>query len=285
MAMQGWVACTECGTRYDSATFGFCPRCGSLRSIAATSSPSPGTPATAQTPGRTLSAAGGRGRAGDARRLQAGGAILLAIGLLGLFFVGLALGPAHAETASALGETLASQPENLPGGNLTVLVTADGVPVVANLTLTAGGTVVQQARTDANGTARLALGAHGAAHLAVTAGNRTATRNLAIPQTSAQTLRLDLVRDPAASDEWIGFSGFLATILWTAAALLGLLAAGGLAALLRRLRWLAYLGPAPALALFLLGGSLALSMGGLAMLVGLGLGYSLVVSGRSAFRR
>ena len=266
--MDGWVACGECTTRYDAATFTFCPRCGSTRA----------TPVKQQMAAAAANPARG---AHHPRRLQAGGAILLVLGLAGCLLAGITLGPAFHDVEKTVGSLLSGQAENLPGGTLELHTLRGGQPIAANITVFAGGTVVDHATSDAAGNATLALGMHGAATIRIEAAGLNATRNVLVLQDSGWPLTIDL--QDAPDDAWHGLSDALRAGLWFLAAAAFLLAFGGLAAVLRRLRWMAYLGPIPALALALFAAT-GISLGGWALAATLGGGYILVILGRGAFR-
>ncbi len=272
--MEGWVACGECGTRYDTATFGFCPRCGSVRRSGV-------LPAASSAPGARAPRASSPVHQ---RRLQAGGAILLLVGVIALALAAYSLGPGLADVEQGVGALLSSQPDNVPGGTLALQTLLDGQPVAANVTLIAGGMVVGHAGTDLTGWSNTSLGSHGAVHVTVRAANRTLERNVLVVDGTTVALRLDVATDPADDPAWHGLGSALQAGLGLLAALALLLAAGGLAALLRRLRWLALLGPVPSLALALLVATGGGSLGAWAIIGTLAAAFALVVVGRSAFR-
>lgn len=271
--MQGWVACGECGTRYDSATFTFCPRCGSTRSspAGAAGSAAPSGPATAAA-------------SPHARRLQAAGVVLLLLGLLAAGLAGYALGPGYAELEATSGALVATQSEGIPGGIVHVLILRDGEPAAANLTFEAMGRTVATAATDGAGRANLTLGSHPAGLLIVAAGGQNLTRNLFVLEGGVLDVRVDVARDAAHDPTWLGLDLVLQVGLWTFLALGALLALAGTAALLRRARWMAYLGPVPALALTLFAASGGLSLGVWAIAATLGGAYAIILASRSAFR-
>ncbi|MEK6985603.1 MAG: hypothetical protein AABX89_04390 [Candidatus Thermoplasmatota archaeon] len=265
--VQGWVACGECSTRYDSATFTFCPRCGSVRSTAIAT---------------TLGAVPQRPPAPLDRRLQLGGALLLALGLLAGSLAGYALGPGFSDVEASVGDLLLSQPGAIPGGTLSLRTLVDGVPTPANLTLLTGGLPFANLTSDGSGWANVTLGSNGAVEVRAEAANRTVVRRILVLEGTSASLVLDLARDPTDAP-WHGLSLALNTGLGALAVAAALLAFGGIAALARRLRWLAYLGPLPALALGLFL-ALGAGVGGLAVAAMLGVAYGLVITGRSGFR-
>lgn len=265
--VQGWVACGECSTRYDSATFTFCPRCGSVRSTAVAA---------------TVGATPQRGPAPLDRRLQLGGALLLALGLLAGGLAGYALGPGYDGVEASVGDLLLSQPGAVPGGSLSIRTLVDGVPTPSNVTLLDGGLPFANLTSDAAGWANVTLGSHGAVEVHAVGANHTLVRRILVLEGTSDSIVLDLARDPTTAP-WQGLSLALTTGLGAFAVAATLLALGGVAALLRRLRWLAYLGPIPALGLglFLAVGA---GIGGLAIAAMLGVAYGFVIAGRAGFR-
>ncbi|MHB1261063.1 MAG: hypothetical protein ACYC2H_05035 [Thermoplasmatota archaeon] len=211
--MSELVDCSECGTHYDSQEHPFCPRCGS-------------TAHRASVPGALASA---RRNDPARRRVQASGAVLLAIGMLFLIAsLASALVPQQ-RAAESVVDTLAAQ----PGGRLVIdwptaepatleLVARNGT-VLANATVEAG-------HYEAN--ASLAV-------IAVRSTQGNASWNQTVVVMAGDTLRLALPADPPAGPQPVVFSPLFSQILsvarYVSVGLALVLCIGGLCALF--LRW------------------------------------------------
>ncbi|MFA5944729.1 MAG: hypothetical protein WC876_09710 [Candidatus Thermoplasmatota archaeon] len=214
------VQCSECGTSYDSDEHPFCPRCGS-------------TAHKASMPGALASA---RRHDPSRRRVQASGAVLLAIGMLFLIAsIASALVPQQ-RAAESVVDALASQ----PGGMLTiewptaepatlVLVARDGT-VLANTTVAAG-------HYEGNAT-RAVLVVHS------TQGNTTWNQTVVVLAGDSFTLRLPA--NPGSMPAEVVFSPLFTQVLsvarYVSVGLALVLCVGGACALLLRLWPLAAVG-------------------------------------------
>lgn len=218
--MTELVECSECGTPYDSQEHPFCPRCGSTSQRATV----PGALASAQRhdPAR--------------RRVQASGAVLLAIGTMFLVAgLAIALVPQERAEASTL-DLLSAQ----PGGFLVIEWPTDAP---ANLTLRArDGTLLNETLVPAGhyeGNVSRAV-----VEVFTTQGNRSWNQTVVVIDGDAVTLRLP--EDPAsASGEPLFTRTFSQTMAVARYVFLGFavaLCAGGLCALLLRLWPLAVVG-------------------------------------------
>ena len=272
--MPDWVVCAECHTRYEATQFSFCTRCGST-ARAGSGAPVPVSPLRRRDPARM--------------RLQLGGVLLLAVGLV---FVGSAvllfMNPAWSQGTSfdQLGQSPADP--TAPAGDIQVHVTDSGVDLRgANVSVTAGNRTVATGTTGADGRYNATLTGSFAVNVTVQAGNGTWVRRALAPHGFVVPVDVDIGRDARSTDRVAGPEElFLVTgIAWLVMSLLMVL--GGLAAVLVRWRGLALGGPLPTVA-FVLWLAVLLFQAGIAILLPIVLvvmPYALVVSGRSAFRR
>ncbi len=207
------VDCSECGTHYDSQEHPFCPRCGS-------------TAQRASVPGALASA---RRNDPARRRVQASGAVLLAIGMLFLVAsLASALVPQQ-RAAESVVDTLAAQ----PGGRLVVdwpspeaaslmLVARDGT-VLANETVEGGHYETNVSR----------------AVVEVRSTQGTASWNQTVVVMTGDALQLTLPPNPPAGPQPVVFSPLFSQVLavarYVSVGLALVLCIGGLCALL--LRW------------------------------------------------
>jgi hypothetical protein len=255
------VECSECGTHYDSDEHPFCPRCGS-------------TAQRATVPGALASA---RRHDPARRRVQASGAVLLAIGMLFLIAsLASALVPQQ-RAAESVVDALASQ----PGGQLAIdwptaepatlrLVARDGT-VLANETVAGGHYETNASRAVVD--------------VLSTQGN--ATWNQTVVVLAGDSLRLALPADPPAGPPDVVFSPLFSRVLavarYVSVGLALALCAGGLCALLLRLWAIAAVGAIVGilLGLFAMVGFLVL---GLLFAIPFAICGALILRGRRHFR-
>jgi hypothetical protein len=272
-----FVQCPECGNRYDAALTGFCTRCGDT-------APAPGTP------GASVPAFAQPRRDPLRRRVQVGGILLATWGaLLGIACLAFAVLPTGvlATYLDDVVDGLGDAP--LAGGELHVQVLDNGT-AARNATVelhTPRGVLVSSNAT-VGGWANVTLGDHAAANLTVRAAGRVLERRVLVRENDTLEVRLDAARDPATAETRLG-ADRLVELLRIGAGVLAvaalLLLAGGIAALAVRWPVLAIAGPVPVVGLTVLLAVATLSVGMLVILLLQAVGLSLVVSGRSAFRR
>lgn len=211
--MSELVECSECGTPYDSDEHPFCPRCGS-------------TAHKASMPGALASA---RRNDPSRRRVQASGAVLLAIGTLFLIAsLASALVPQQ-RAAESVVDTLASQ----PGGRLVVewpssenatlrLVARDGTEL-ANETVEGGRYEADVSR----------------AVVDVVSTQGATSWNQTVVVIDGDSLLLALPAEPAPGPQDVVFSPLFSRVLavarYVSVGLAAILCVGGLCALLLRL--------------------------------------------------
>lgn len=211
--MSELVECSECGTPYDSQEHPFCPRCGS----------------TAQRAPMQGALASARRHDPARRRVQASGAVLLAIGMLFLVAsLASALVPQQ-RAAESVVDTLASQ----PGGRLVLdwptaepaslrLLARDGT-VLANETVEGGHRDLNVSR----------------AVVEVHSSQGNASWNQTVVVLAGDSLHLALPADPPPGPQEVVFSPLFSRVLavarYVSVGLALVLCVGGTCALL--LRW------------------------------------------------
>lgn len=255
------MECSECATPYDSQEHPFCPRCGS-------------TAQRASVPGALVSA---RRNDPARRRVQASGAVLLAIGLLFLVAsLASALVPQQRAAESVI-DAMASQ----PGGNLTIVWPTNAT---ATLELRArdgtslGNATVEGGRHEVD-VARAVVEVHS------TQGE--ATWNQTVVVLGGDSLLLELPPEPPAGPAEPVFSPLFTQVLsvarYVSVAFAVLLCVGGLCALLLRLWAIAAVGAIMGILLGLLAlvGFLAL---GLLFAIPFAICGVLILRGRRHFR-
>jgi hypothetical protein len=272
------VQCPECGNRFDAALMGFCSRCGATAPAAGSTAArgwAPVAPVARNDPVR--------------RRVQVGGMLLTTLGALGLAFCLGVLVVAGSGLEDTLGKVLQSQGDSaVAGGTLRVHVLDQGQAANATVELATPSGHALGTNQTAQGWANLTLGQHAIVNVTVTAGSHSLHRHAFVQAGSEQTLTLDVAHDVADDPAWIGLGELIGllriAVLVVAVASLALLA-GGIAALAVRWAPLAIAGPIPAAALVILLTVATVNVGPLVVLLLLGAGLGLVVSGRRAFRR
>ena len=218
--MSDLVQCSECGTAYDSEEHPFCPRCGS-------------TTQRATMPGALVSA---RRNDPARRRVQASGAVLLAIGMLFLVAsLASALVPQERAAESVL-DMLAAQ----PGGHLTITWPS---PEPATVVLQArdgtvlGNATVEGGRHEVNSTRAVVA-------VLSTQGNQSWNQTVVV--LDGDSLDLALPAEPAAEPSQAIFSPLASRMLtagrYVSLGLALVLFIGGLCALLLRLWAIAAVG-------------------------------------------
>lgn len=259
--MPETVECSECGASYDSDSHPFCPRCGSTSRGA----PLPGAVASAarHAPGR--------------RRVQASGAVLLAIGVL--FALSSTAGFFLPEQAAL--ESFAESMEGQPGGSLRVVFPA---AAPANVTVTdRDGDVLEESAAD-GGTVEVDL-ERAVAVVVARQGNATWNQTVIVGTGDVLTLRLpDVPVEDAPIVASPLISGTLRAAPWVGLGLGAVLVASGLCALLLRAWGVAAAGALVALLLmiFVL---FVLVLAGLLFAVPLGASAYFILRGRRHFRR
>lgn len=271
--MGDLVTCKECGTRYDTSQ-GFCPRCGS----------------TARGPATPAAVAVAQRRDPGRRRVQASGAVLLAVGAL-LAVVFAAMLALSGTLTQGFLDDMQRDPSRVavPGGSIVVLVTDAGAPapgVPVNVT-TLDGVAVTNGTTDEGGRFEARLGGTAFANVTVARDGDDLVRRVVAIDGSAVTLRFDLGAASAAAS-WAGFEKLQAVMRVVLAVFLAvalLLAAAGVCALALRAWSVALAGAAigmvPALVLTVA----SLSLGAFLMLVVVGVPLVLIARGRRYFLR
>ncbi len=254
------VECAECGNRYDSQVDAFCSRCGSTKT------------------GQTFTASVDVAQRGGAvrRRVQAGGVILLVMGLLAMVaYATIAIAPAV--VVDNMEVFLTDQ----QGGEVAVQVLQNGTPVAGTEVrfVHPDGSVLANASTNAQGWANASAAS---AYLLVEVGDfqqgvvslpeaTTAMEVDLATATGGETVGLDTVVSAVR-----GVSGFFAVMSL-------FVVAGGIAAIRVQGRGLALggagLGMLPALILFV-----ATPTGGVGLLLLVtGTAFVLIYSGRREF--
>jgi hypothetical protein len=214
------VQCSECATAYDSDEHPFCPRCGS-------------TTQRATVPGALVSA---RRNDPARRRVQASGAVLLAIGMLFLVAsLASALVPQERAAESVL-DMLAAQ----PGGRLAITWPS---PETATLVLQArdgtllGNATVEGGRYETNSS-------HAVVAVLSTQGNQSWNQTVVV--LAGDSLELALPAEPGPAPSEAIFSPLASRMLvvgrYVSLGLALSLFVGGLCALLLRLWALAAIG-------------------------------------------
>lgn len=268
--MAEWTVCAECGNRYESPPYSFCPKCGST-ARAGPSQPGGVRPTARRDPARM--------------RVQLGGIVLLTVAALSLASTLTLL--ANPESAQRVLFDTSMESAGGPvgeGGAVHVRLVQDGAPVAgANVTYAGANGTFLAGRTDAGGWHNATLGTRWAAVVNVTWMDRSWTREVLAPGGVVTQLQVDAA-EPARVARVVGGESLWQAGLATATVLAGLMALGGLAAVLVRWRGLALAGPLPVLALLVL--LLAASpQGGLLLAALVAVPYVLVATGGSAFRR
>lgn len=233
------VECAECGERYDSNEFTFCPRCGGTRA---------GAPAAA---GVARGVDAGRRR----RKVQSGGLILTIMGsVAAIAFLATVFFPAA--QLEAVVPVLADQ----PGGELSVLVVDAGAPVANATVLVAAydGTPLFNATTGADGLANFTLADNAAANVTVQYDGASWLRHVVVLEGGSETLEVD-TSGPAEDTRWQGLDRLMLAlrIFAGAMAVMALLVvAGGVAAMRLRFRHFAtagaFVGLVPTLLMFVM---------------------------------